>query len=198
MWHPGVWVEVVGASLPRVISSHQHLVFGPEQVNATRREIPLQPPSRVRQGTPPIHIIQVVFFSGVTFLGSTWEEEPKNSSRTPKHPPEVLSGCRPLTVHHSPAPSCSPSSGNLSILKTESCFHSTLYCLHFLYTLPTPQALKPQTLEVKSSPLCPNTSLPRNSGQKDRRPEGEEDMGEGKARHAGKKQYFKTQIPPCL
>lgn len=66
-------------------------------------------------------------------------------------------------------------------------FPFNIFCLRFLYTLPTPQALQPQTLEAKSSPHSPNTSLPRNSGQKGRRPEGEVEIGEGKSRHAGKK-----------
>ena len=82
MWHPGAWVGVAGASLPRVISSHQHLVFGPEQANAMRRGISLQPPSRVRQGTPP-------FTSYRWFLSlesPSWAPPGKKSPGTPPGP----------------------------------------------------------------------------------------------------------------
>ena len=64
----------------------------------------------MRQGAPPPHSHhEVVFFSGVTFLGSTGEKRPGTLLWGPRSPPEVLLGCRP--VPDSPAPFCSPSLG---------------------------------------------------------------------------------------
>lgn len=142
------------------------------------REITLQPQARIRHSTPPFtsyrRFLIWSHFPGL-HLGRRAEEL---CSRTSTPPLEVLWSAAPY--HASlPSQSCSPSSGNLSVLKTGSCFPS--YCLHFLYTLATPQALKPQTLAAQSSPLCLNPSLPRNSGQKGIRPEEEEEIGgEGK------------------
>ena len=146
---------------------------------------------------PPIHIIRWYFSLESPFWAPLGRRGQDLCSRTPKPPPEVLLGCRP--VHHSRAPLCSPSLGNLCILKTgNSPFN--IFCLRFRYTLLTPQTLQPQTLEAKSSPLSPNTSLPRNSGQKGRKPEGRWRLVKGKQDMQGKNinQYFKTQIPPCL
>ena len=146
-------------------------------------------PRCVRQGTPPIHIMRWCF----SLESPSWAPLGRRGQELCSGAPGPhlkfywVAGLYLTPLPRSVLPPWGRREKWTLHFEDWKLFPFNIFCLRFLYTLPTPQALQPQTLEAKSSPLSPNTSLPRNSGQKGRRPEGKVEIGEGKARHAGKK-----------